>query len=126
MKILKTILFSLFALMFINAGLDKFLHYIPMPTDLPEDAQKAFTAFASVPWLLPLVGGIELIGGLLVLFPKTRTFGAIVILPVMVGIVAHNLTVAPAAPGIGIALVLLAINIWILLDNKHKLNAIFS
>lgn len=126
MKILKTIIFSLFALMFINAGLNKFLNYMPMPTDLPEDAQKAFAAFASIPWLMPLVGAIEVIGGLLVLFPKTRTLGAIVILPVMVGIVAHNLTVAPAAAGIGIAVVLLAINLWILFDNKHKLNAIFS
>lgn len=126
MKILKTIVFSLFALMFINAGLDKFLHYMPMPTDLPEDAQKAFTAFSSVPWLMPLVGAIEVIGGLLVLIPKTRTLGAIVILPVIVGILAHNLTVAPAAAGIGIAVVLLVINLWILFDNKHKLNAIFS
>jgi len=75
---------------------------------------------------MPLVGAIEVIGGLLVLIPKTRTLGAIVILPVMVGILAHNLTVAPAAPGIGIAVVLLVINLWILFDNKHKLNAIFS
>lgn len=126
MKILKTILFSLFALMFINAGLDKFLHYMPMPTDLPEDAQKAFAAFSSLPWLMPLVGAIELIGGLLVIYPKTRTLGAIVILPVMVGILAHNLTVAPAAVGIGISAVLFLINLWILFDNKHKLNAIFE
>lgn len=126
MKIFKTIVFTLFALMFINAGLDKFFHYMPMPEDLPEDAQKAFTAFLSVPWLMPLIAAIEVIGGLLVLFPKTRTLGAIVILPVMVGIVAHNLTVAPAAPGIGIAVVLLAINLWILFDNQHKLKSIFS
>lgn len=70
--------------MFINAGLDKFFHYMPMPENLPKDAQKAFTAFLSVPWLMPLIAAIELIGALLVLFPKTRTLGAIVILPVMV------------------------------------------
>lgn len=126
MKILKTIVFVLFALMFINAGLDKFFHYMPMQTDMPEEAKKAFAAFMQVPWLLPLVGFFEVIGGLLVIFPKTRTLGAIIIFPVMVGILAHNLTVAPAASGIAISAVLFVINIWILLDNKNKLKAVFS
>jgi uncharacterized membrane protein YphA (DoxX/SURF4 family) len=126
MKIFTTILAILFALMFINAGLDKFLHYMPQPEGMPEEAQKAFAAFMQIPWLMPLVGAIEVIGGLLVLFPKTRTLGAIVILPVMIGILAHNCTVAPAAPGIAIAVVLLFINLWILFDNKHKLKAIID
>lgn len=112
--------------MFINAGLDKFFHYMPMQTDMPEEAKKAFAAFMQVPWLLPLVGLMEVVGGILVLFPKTRTLGAIILLPVIIGILAHNFTVAPAAVGIGISVALFIINIWILLDNKHKLKAIFS
>ncbi len=126
MKILKTIVFTLFALMFINAGLDKFFHHMPMPENLPEDIKKAFGAFMQVPWLLPLVGAMEIIGGLLVLFCKTRTLGALILFPVLVGILAQNFTVAPAAPGIGIALLLFLIDIWILLDNKHKLKDILS
>lgn len=126
MKIVKTIVFILFGLVFILFGLDKFFHYMPMPKDLPEEAEKAFGALMQLPWLLPLVGFIEAVGGLLILFPKTRTFGAIVLLPVMIGIVLHNLTVAPAAAGIGIALVLFLINLLILFDNKHKLKEIFS
>lgn len=128
MKIVKLIVFSLFALMFINAGLDKFFHYMPMPSpnEFPEDAQKAFTAFMQLPWLMPLVGSIELIGGLLVLFSKTRTLGALILLPVLTGILAHNLTIAPAPVGIGIAAAVLLTDLWILLDNKHKLKAIFE
>lgn len=126
MKIVKLILFTLFGLMFINAGLDKFLHYMPVPTDLPEATQKVFGAFMEIPWLMPLVGAMELIGGLLVVYPKTRTLGAIVLLPIMVGILAHNFTVDPSGTGIGIAVVLFIINLWILFDNRHKLNAIFS
>lgn len=124
MKILKIIVFTLFALMFINAGLDKFLHYTPIPTDLPEDAKKASAAFGAIPWLMPLVGAIELIGGLMSIYPKTRTLGAIVLLPVLVGILSHNLTVAPTAVGIGISVLLFLIDLWILFDNKHKLKAI--
>jgi len=126
MKIVKLILFSLFALMFINAGLDKFFHYMPMPENMPEEMQKVGTAFMQIPWLMPLVGITEIIGGILVLYPKTRTLGAIVLLPVMVGIITHNFTVAPSGSGIGVGLVMLVINIWLLFDNKEKLKAIFS
>lgn len=126
MKIVKTILFTLFAIIFINAGLDKFFHYMPIPTDLPEDSLKVFNAFIQVPWLMPLVGAIELIGGLLAIFSKTRTLGAIVLSPVMAGILAQNFTVDPSGAGVGISVVLFIILLWILLDNKHKLKEIFS
>ena len=79
-----------------------------------------------LPWLLPLVGFVELIGGLLFIFPKTRALGAVMILPVMVGILLHNCTVAPAAPGIGIAAVLFLINLWILIDNRKKYEVLVS
>jgi len=118
MKILKTILFTLFGLMFINAGLDKFFHYMPTP-ELPEETKKVFAALMVIPWILPLVGVIEFIGGLLAIFPKTRTLGAMVLLPVMVEILAQNFTVDLSGAGIGIAVVLLIILLWILFDNTH-------
>jgi len=112
--------------MFINTGLDKFLHYMPMPEDMPEEAKDAFGALMKLPWLLPLVGIVEIVGGLLFILPKTRALGAIVILPIMVGILLHNCTVAPAAPGIGIAAVLFLINLWMLIDNREKYKTLLS
>ena len=126
MKYVKFILCLLFGLMFINAGLDKFLHYMPMPEDMPEEAKDAFGALMKLPWLLPLVGIVEIVGGLLFILPKTRALGAIVILPIMVGILLHNCTVAPAAPGIGIAAVLFLINLWMLNDNREKYKTLLS
>lgn len=126
MKYVKFILSLLFGLLFINAGLDKFFHYMPMPEDMPEDAKQAFEAIMKLPWLLPLVGIVEIVGGLLFILPKTRALGAIIILPVMIGILLHNCTVAPAAPGIGIAAVLFLINLWILIDNRKKYEALIS
>jgi hypothetical protein len=49
-------------LMFINSGLDKFLHYIPVPKDLPEKMVKVGTAI--ILWViienrkkyLPMIG----------------------------------------------------------------------
>ncbi|MET3037932.1 MauE/DoxX family redox-associated membrane protein [Chryseobacterium sp. NRRL B-14859] len=119
MKIIKFILCLLFGLMFINAGLNKFLNYMPMEKPTPEQ-MKLFAAFGEISWLMPLVGIVEIIGGLLFIFPKTRALGAIVILPVMVGIVTHVFTMDKSPIGMSIAGIMLLINIWILIDNKEK------
>ncbi|REC48231.1 DoxX family protein [Chryseobacterium pennipullorum] len=119
MKIVKFILCLLFGIMFINAGLNKFLNYSPTPK-LTEAQLKIYAAFGEIGWLLPLVGAVEIIGGLLFIFPKTRALGAIIILPVMVGIVVHNLFRDPSTTGIIISAALFLINIWILIDNKGK------
>ena len=117
MKIVKTILCALFGLMFLNAGLDKFFHYMPVP-ELPAEMMKVGEAFMTIKWLMPLVACIEIIGGLLFIFPKTRALGAIVILPVMIGIVVHNAIYMPS--GLSIAGVMLLINVWIIADNWKK------
>lgn len=118
MKIVKTIFCVLFGLMFINAGLNKFFFYMPVPPMEPE-MQKAFDAFMTIKWLMPLVGFVEVVGGVLFIIPKTRALGAIVILPVMVGIILHNALFAPGA-GLIIVIVMLAINLWIIGDNWNR------
>lgn len=125
MKYVKFILCLLFGLMFINAGLDKFLHYMPMPEMQPEQ-QKLFAAFGEIVWLMPLIGAVEVIGGLLFIIPKTRALGAIVILPVMIGIVLHNFTLFPTNVGRIIAVVLLLINLWVIIDNREKYKTLIS
>lgn len=117
MKTVKFILCLLFGLMFLNAGLDKFFHYMPVPPMEPE-MQKIGEAMMALKWIIPLVGFIEIVGGILFVFPKTRALGAIVILPVMVGIILHNATFMPG--GLAIAGPLFLINIWMIFDNWHK------
>ena len=108
----------LFGLLFIVFGFDKFYHYMPMPKDLPEKMLKAFNAFMEIGWLMPLVGSAEIVGGLLVIIPRTRALGALVIFPVMVGIVLTN--IVQDKSGLPIALVFSAILIWIIFENKEK------
>lgn len=112
------VLCLLFGLMMVNAGLDKFFHYMPMPENMPENMMKAFNAFMAIEWLMPLVGLVELVGGILFIIPKTRALGAIVILPVMVGILLTN-TVTDTT-GFPIALVLILINLWVIYENRAK------
>ena len=112
------VLALLFGLFFINAGLDKFFHYMPMPKDMPEKMMKAFNAFMEIGWLMPLVGLAEIFGGLLIIIPGTRALGALIVFPVMVGIVLTN--IVQNIIGLPIALIFSAILIWIIYENRQK------
>ena len=104
--------------MFINAGLNKFFNYMPVPKDIPEGLLKIMGAFMTIGWLMPLIAIAEIVGGIFFITNKYRALGAIIIFPVMIGIVLTHLINAPS--GLPIALVLFAINIWIIIENRSK------
>lgn len=108
----------LFGLMFINSGLNKFFNYMPPPDNLPEKMLKLMGAFMEIAWLMPLIGIAEIVGGILFIPNKTRALGAIIIFPVMIGIILTHAMYAPS--GLPIALVLFAINIWVIIENREK------
>lgn len=112
------VLCLLTGLMFINAGLDKFFHYMPVPKDMPEKMVKAGMAFATIGWLMPLVGAAEVLGGLLLIFPKTRALGAVVLVPILIGILLTNISMAPS--GLPIVFVLIVIITWVMIENREK------
>ncbi|QEM03393.1 DoxX family membrane protein [Mucilaginibacter rubeus] len=112
------VLCLLTGLMFINAGLDKFFHYMPMPKEMPEKMVKAGQAFMQIGWLMPLVGAMEIFGGLLLIIPRTRALGALVLVPLLTGILLANISMAPS--GLPIVLVLIAIVLWVIIDNWEK------
>lgn len=108
LRLSKTILFILFALMMLNGGLNKIFNYLPVPEDLPEELINDSIAMMEIVWLMPLVAGAEIIGGILLLIPRTRALGILIIFPVMVGILCTHIFVAPS--GLPTALIL-----WIIL-----------
>ncbi|MET3500090.1 putative membrane protein YphA (DoxX/SURF4 family) [Mucilaginibacter rubeus] len=112
------VLCLLTGLMFINAGLDKFFHYMPMPKEMPEKMVKAGQAFMQIGWLMPLVGAMEILGGVLLIIPRTRALGALVLVPLLTGILLANISMAPS--GLPIVLVLIAIVLWVIIDNWEK------
>ena len=89
------VLCLLFGLMFINAGLNKFFNYMPVPEDMPEDSMQMFTAMMQIGWLLPLIAIVEIIGGILFIIPKVRALGAAVLAPIMTGIMITHFAIAP-------------------------------
>jgi len=99
-------------------GANKLFPLFPIP-DLSEENQQLFEAFATIGWIMPLVGLAEMIGGILVCFSKTRIIGAMILLPITVGIVLHHLVHDPA--GLPIAFIVAAFNLWLLFRERAKL-----
>jgi len=117
----KKIIFTLClltGLIMINAGMNKFLNYIPFPEDLPENMKRMNKAFMEMGWLLALVGAAEIFGGILFMIPKTSALGALILFPVMVGILLTHIIFMPS--GLVMALVLMAINLWVIFENREK------
>jgi uncharacterized membrane protein YphA (DoxX/SURF4 family) len=112
------VLSLLFGLMFINAGLNKFFYYMPMPENAPAEGMKDFAAMIEISWLLPLIAVAEIAGGLLIIIPKTRALGAIIIFPLMVGILLTHIFVDTST--LPVALILASILGWVIYENKEK------
>lgn len=91
---------------------------MPVPKDLPEKVMKMSMAMMEIKWLTPLVGIAEIVGGVLFIIPRFRALGAMILLPVIVGIVLTHITVAPS--GLPVALILFAIILWAILENRKK------
>ncbi len=118
MKKVFFVLYVLMGLLFINGGLNKFFNYMPPPDDLPEPMVKDFMAIMEISWLMPLLGAAEILGGLLIIIPKTRALGTLVLFPVVVGILLTHIFVEPT--GLPIALVIVALMGKLIYDNRAK------
>jgi uncharacterized membrane protein YphA (DoxX/SURF4 family) len=112
------ILSIVYGLLFINGGLAKLLKYMPTPIDLPEAVVKDNAAMAEIVWLMPLISCAEILGGLLIIIPKTRALGALIVFPVMVGVLLHHIFVDPK--NIVMALIIWIVLIAIIINNKEK------
>lgn len=108
----------LFGLLFINSGLNKFFYYMPMPKDIPESMMRLMKAFLEIGWLMPLIAIAEIVGGVLFITRKYRALAAILIFPVMIGVLLTHIINAPS--GLPIAIFLFAINLWVMVENREK------
>ena len=86
--------------------------------DLPEKMLKLNEAFISITWLIPLLGIVEIIGGILFVFKKFRPLAAVMLFPILIGILLTHIIADPKS--LPIVIVLWAIEIWVIIDNKEK------
>ena len=91
---------------------------MPVPDDLPAALMNDFRALIEIAWLMPLIGAAEVVGGLMLLVPKTRALGLLVLFPVVVGILLTHLLVDVS--GLPVALIIVAILSWNFIAERKK------
>tara|TARA_B100000780_G_C20893141_1_gene355445 strand:+ start:324 stop:695 length:372 start_codon:yes stop_codon:yes gene_type:complete len=108
----------LLGLIMVNSGLNKFLHYMPMP-EMTEQAMELMAAFGASGYMFPLIAITEIIAGILLLSKKYTALGAVLMMPITVNILLFHAFLDTAGMVMGI--VLLLINIVILVSEKKHL-----
>ncbi|MEZ4449976.1 MAG: hypothetical protein R3B09_10900 [Nannocystaceae bacterium] len=91
---------------FLVFGLNGFLHFMAMPA--PPAAAGAFLgALGASGYMFPLVKGIEVVAGVLLLSGRYVPLALLLLAPILVNIVAYHLFLAPDGTGLVLFLVAL-------------------
>jgi uncharacterized membrane protein YphA (DoxX/SURF4 family) len=121
MKIFTFIICLLFGLVFIFAGIGKFYNFAGEQKDTPARMLEIFNALKTVGWVLPLVGIAEIVGGFLFIIPRTRPLAALILLPILAGILLTNLSLPYSGPmGPVILIILWAIELFVIISNRKR------
>ena len=105
-----TIARILMGLVFFVFGLNGFLNFIPPPKPpMPEGATAFAVALMKTGYMFPMVMGTRLIVGILLLLNRFVPLALALIAPIIVGIVAFHIFLAPS--GLGMAAVVLVLEI---------------
>jgi len=107
----------LFGLAFTVFGLNGILMsvfgkaFMPPPKEMPEAAAAFFQALTNTGYMLPLIGGVQLVSGLMILTGVMTPLGLTLLAPVVVNIVLYHHYVDPG--GLGIAYAVLALEVFL-------------
>ena len=102
----------LMGLIFFVMGLNGFLNFLPQPsTPMPEGAMAFAGALFMTGYMIPLLAGIQVIVGVLLLSNRFVPLALALIAPVVVNIFAFHAFLIP--DGIGIAVFILALEVYL-------------
>jgi len=121
MKIASLIARILLGLIFLVFGLNGFLHFIPMPPPTGVAGQFFGSIFVSHYWVV--IFGVQVLGGLLLLFNRFVPFALVILGPVIVNIFFFHALMAPA--GVPLAIVVVVLWALVAIRNKQHLAGIF-
>ena len=117
MKLVKHLPAALLAFLFLFGGLNFFFHFVPDPamTGKPLDFMVLFggTGYMAV------IKALEVIGGVLILFPAHRAKAVLILGPIAVNILLFEIYIAGAV-GVGAVVVLLVLAQAFIDQDKFK------
>ncbi len=126
MKILNLILRLVLGLLLVVFGGNKFANFLP-PFAFEEGgkAQAFFGALIDTGYMLPhLIGGLEVVVGLLLLINKWTPFALVALVPISVNIILFHGVLDPA--NIGPALLVAGINTYLIIKNWDSYRPMFA
>jgi putative oxidoreductase len=97
-------------LVFFVFGLNGFLHFLPEPP-LAGPPGDFVSALLATGYMMPLIKGTEVVGGLLLLGDLFVPLAIVVLAPIVVNIVGFHAVLAPS--GAGMALILVALEVYL-------------
>ena len=109
MKIASGVARYLAGVIFLVFGLNGFLHFIPLPP--PNGVAGQFMAALYVPHYLPLIFGLQVVGGVLLLLNRFVPLALAILAPVIVNILCFHALMAPS----GLPLALIVALLWALI-----------
>ncbi|WP_117881398.1 DoxX family membrane protein [Aureibaculum luteum] len=114
----------LLGLILVIFGANKFYPFMPAPTEMSEGAMSFMGALGKSGYMFPLIGGVEVIVGLLLLLKKWVPFALILLAPVAVNMVLFHLVLEPGS--IAPALAVFVINAILIYANWDKFKTLFN
>lgn len=117
MRSLTLVVRSLFGLAFTFFGLNGVLmsvfgiELLPPPPEMPAAAAAFFEAMTATRYMLPLIGGTQLVSGLMLLTGLWAPLGLALLAPVVVNIVLYHLYVDPN--GLSLAYAVLGLELFL-------------
>jgi uncharacterized membrane protein YphA (DoxX/SURF4 family) len=117
LNIITVIIRILFGTLLVFASISYFFKLFPVP--VLEGQMKIFTdGIDASGYLMPLVKGIELICGILLIFDRFVTLATIIILPIVVNVLAVHIFLAPE--GLPVAMFMAVANLLLVLRNRDR------
>lgn len=119
MKIAATIAASLLGLVFIAFSLIVLLHLVSPPPPPPGSPVASLMDAFGPTGYFTFVKIFELIGGILVIIPKTRNLGLLVLGPIILNILAFHILLAKGEGLVGIPLLISALALFVLWTERR-------
>ena len=123
MNIIAMIARYLLGLAMLVFGANKFFNFMPQP-ELPADALAFMGQLMNSGYILPTLGVIYLLAGLLLVINKAVPFALIILVPVSFNIVAFHLKFAPE--GVLFAAVVAVLNLFLIYSNWNEFKSLFK
>ena len=103
--------------MMLNAGLNKFLYYMPMP-EMTQQATALMAAFDSSNYMLPMIAVVEIIAALMLFTKKYTALGAMLLMIVSLNILLFHIFLDTS--GLIMSSVIVLFNLIVVISEKKK------